>query len=183
MYKKEGEEMKRLIISLFVVCTLLIGNYGELEVMAQTSDVNVKMELAHVNRISAFKAQDGELYVDGYSYIRGVNIPNKSDIIQKLKFIDSSTGKQVLTFNLPNFYSTAASKDPNHGAGEYNYDWAKFKGSIDISSLPSGEYYIKIYTNAKGSKFDEIVTFHSSIQKFDLLVNNKLFRFERDKIH
>lgn len=182
MYKKEGEEMKRLIISLFVVCTLLIGNYGELEVMAQTSDVNVKMELAHVNRISAFKAQDGELYVDGYSYIRGVNIPNKSDIIQKLKFIDSSTGKQVLTFNLPNFYSTAASKDPNHGAGEYNYDWAKFKGSIDISSLPSGEYYIKIYTNAKGSKFDEIVTFHSSIQKFDLLVNNKLFRFERDKI-
>ena len=133
----------------------------------------------HVKRISKFYETNGELYVDGYSYVKGVNIPNQADIIQKLKFVDTITGKQVSTYTLPNYYSTAASNDPNHGNGQYNYDWAKFKGTIDISSLPVGEYYIKVYTNAKGQKYDEIINFHSSINDFSFVVGNKTVYFRR----
>ena len=137
---------------------------------------------SHVKRVSYFRAENWQLYIDGYSYIRGINIPNQSDIIQKLKFVDVESGKQIKTYELPNFYSTAASKDPNHGAGIYNYDWAKFKGDLDVSDLPIGEYYIKIYTNAKGNKYDEIIAFHSSITDFSFKAAGKTFSFKRVEV-
>lgn len=133
----------------------------------------------HIKRVSYFRPENNKLYIDGYSYVRGINIPNKSDIIQKLKFVNVITGKQVKTYELPNYYSTAASKDPNHGNNIYNYDWAKFKGYLDIRDLPVGEYYIKIYTNAKKHAFDEIIAFHSSIGDFTFQINGKKFEFIR----
>lgn len=134
----------------------------------------------YVNRVSHFSAVNGEISLDGYSYVKGVAIPNQSDVIQKLKFVNTETGKQVLTFNISNFYSTAVTKDPNHGNNKVNYDWAKFKDVIDISSLPVGEYYIKLYTNAKGNAYDEIITFHSSITGFSFVNQQKQFNFVRE---
>ena len=147
-----------------------------------TLRLTVTRENPHVKRVSYFRAENEKLYIDGYSYIKGIHIQNQSDIIQKLKFVDSDSGKQVKTYELPNYYSTAASKDPNHGAGIYNYDWAKFKGYLDVSDLPTGAYYIKIYTNAKGNKYDEIIHFHSSIQDFSFKVNRKQFIFKREGV-
>lgn len=134
----------------------------------------------HIKRISKFYVENNKLLYDGYSYIQGVNIPNQKDIIQKLKFVDANTGKQVQTFTLNNFYSSAVSQDPNHGNSQYNYDWAKFKGTLDISSLAIGEYKIKIYTNAKGNQYDEIINFHSSIGDFKFSSRGKIFSFIRD---
>lgn len=134
----------------------------------------------HVKRISKFAVENNKLVYDGYSYVIGVNIPKKGDIIQKLKFVNASTGKQVQTFELDNFYSTAVTKDPNHGAGKVNYDWAKFKGTVDISSLPVGDYKIKIYTNAKGQAYDELINFHSSIGNFKFSSKGKVFSFVRE---
>ena len=134
----------------------------------------------YVNRVSHFSAVNGEISLDGYSYVKGVAIPNQGDVIQKLKFVDTETGKQVLTFNISNFYSAAVTKDPNHGNNKVNYDWAKFKDVIDISSLPVGEYYIKLYTNAKGNAYDEIIAFHSSITGFSFVNQQKQFNFVRE---
>lgn len=133
----------------------------------------------HINRLSYIRNENGMLYLDGYSYIQHVNIPSQTDIIQKIKFVNTSTLQQVLTFDLPTFYSTAATKDPNHGNNVYNYDWAKYRGSIDISSLPIGEYYIKIYTNSKGYQFDTIATIHSGVQDFNIKTNGKTISFNR----
>ena len=175
-----GKEMKKLWTGIGVAVLLAMSTPQMMGYKAEASVVAPYSDSAHVNRISSFKVQGNQLYIDGYSYVKGVNIPSQKDIIQKLKFVDYSTGKQILTFDLPNYYSTAASKDPNHGNNIYNYDWAKFKGNIDISSLPEGEYSIKIYTNAKGNKYDEIITFHSSITGFDMTVNGKTFNFKRE---
>lgn len=172
--------MKKLWTGIGVAVLLAMSTPQMMGYKAEASVVAPYSDSAHVNRISSFKVQGNQLYIDGYSYVKGVNIPSQKDIIQKLKFVDYSTGKQILTFDLPNYYSTAASKDPNHGNNIYNYDWAKFKGNIDISSLPEGEYSIKIYTNAKGKKYDEIITFHSSITGFDMTVNGKTFNFKRE---
>lgn len=172
--------MKKLWTGIGVAVLLATSSPQMMSYKAEASVVAPYSDSAHVNRISSFKVQGNQLYIDGYSYVKGVNIPSQKDIIQKLKFVDYSTGKQILTFDLPNYYSTAASKDPNHGNNIYNYDWAKFKGNIDISSLPEGEYSIKIYTNAKGNKYDEIITFHSSITGFDMTVNGKTFNFKRE---
>ena len=133
----------------------------------------------HINRLSYIRNENGKLYLDGYSYIQQVNIPSQTDIIQKIKFVNTSTLQQVLTFDLPTFYSTAASKDPNHGNNVYNYDWAKYRGSVDISSLPVGEYYLKIYTNSKGYQFDTIATIHSGVQNFNIKTNGKTISFNR----
>ena len=133
----------------------------------------------HINRLSYIRNENGKLYLDGYSYIQQVNIPSQTDIIQKIKFVNTSTLQQVLTFDLPTFYSTAATKDPNHGNNVYNYDWAKYRGSVDISSLPVGEYYLKIYTNSKGYQFDTIATIHSGVQNFNIKTNGKTISFNR----
>lgn len=137
---------------------------------------------SHVNRISYFRKEGNGLYIDGYSYVSTVNIPKKTDIIQKLKFVDANTGKQVKTYQISNFYSTAASKDPNHGNGIYNYDYAKFRQTINVDDLPKGEYNIKIYTNAKGNQYDEIIAFHTSIGNFTMTRNGKTYTFERAKV-
>ena len=108
--------------------------------MVVSPNALVEASSNYVNRVSHFSAVNGEISLDGYSYVKGVAIPNQSDVIQKLKFVNTETGKQVLTFNISNFYSTAVTKDPNHGNNKVNYDWAKFKDVIDISSLPVGEY-------------------------------------------
>lgn len=165
--------------------TLNAGTYYIKVNKRQSKEGTYQLSLsnAHVKRISYFRPENGKLYVDGYSYIKGINIPNQSNIIQKLKFVDVNTGKQVKTYELPNFYSTAASIDKNHGAGIYNYDWAKFRGYIDISDLAKGEYYIKIYTNAKGNQYDEIINFHSSIQNFSFVNKGKTFTFERVRVN
>ena len=148
--------------------------------MVVSPNALVEASSNYVNRVSHFSAVNGEISLDGYSYVKGVAIPNQSDVIQKLKFVNTETGKQVLTFNISNFYSTAVTKDPNHGNNKVNYDWAKFKDVIDISSLPTGEYYIKLYTNAKGNAYDEIITFHSSITGFNFVNQQKQFKFVRE---
>lgn len=152
----------------------------ELESSVVSNSVATLAVDKHVKRISKFVVENNKLVYDGYSYVAGVNIPKKGDIIQKLKFVNASTGKQVKTFELDNFYSTAVTKDPNHGAGKVNYDWAKFKGAVDISSLPAGDYKIKIYTNAKGQAYDEVINFHSSISDFKFSSKGKIFSFVRE---
>lgn len=137
----------------------------------------------HIKRISNLYGTNNGLFIDGYSYVKYTNIAHKSDIIQKLKFVNTTTGKQVSTYQLPNYYSTAASKDPNHGADIYNYDWAKFKGTVMINNLPLGEYYMKIYTNAKGQKFDDYINVHSNIQDFSYQEGDKEFTFNNIKIN
>ena len=85
-------------------------------------------------RISYFRSENGMLFYDGYGYLQGIEIPNKEDVIHKIKFVDASTGKQVQTFNLNHYSSPYVTNDPNHGNGIYNYDWAKFKGYFDVST-------------------------------------------------
>ena len=149
----------------------------------KVKNIPLKVEQVHINRLSDISSQNGQLYLNGYSYVKRIDIPNQKDIIQKLKFVDINTGKQVKTYQLSNYYSTAASKDPNHGAGIYNYDWAKFKGYIDVKDLPIGEYYIKIYTNAKNNKYDEIIAVHSGISDFSFKANGKTYKFVRETVN
>lgn len=153
-------------------------NTLELTVTQETEDEDI-----HIKRISNLYGTSNGLFVDGYSYIKYTNIPSKKDIIQKLKFIDVSSGKQVKTYTLPNFKSDAVTNDSNHGAGIYNYDWAKFKGTITTNDLPIGEYYLKIYTNAKSQKFDEIINVHSSISDFSYEAADKEFMFTRVNVN
>ena len=164
--------MKKRLGLFFTLLSFLLVCLGQVPIVEASSN--------YVNRISHFAAVNGEISLDGYSYVKGVAIPTQNDVIQKLKFVNTETGKQVLTFNISNFYSTAVTKDPNHGNNKVNYDWAKFKDVIDISSLPVGEYYIKLYTNAKGNAYDEIITFHSSITGFSFVNQQKQFNFVRE---
>ena len=164
--------MKKRLGLFFTLLSFLLVCLGQVPIVEASSN--------YVNRISHFAAVNGEISLDGYSYVKGVAIPTQNDVIQKLKFVNTETGKQVLTFNISNFYSTAVTKDPNHGNNKVNYDWAKFKDVIDISSLPTGEYYIKLYTNAKGNAYDEIITFHSSITGFSFVNQQKQFNFVRE---
>ena len=72
--------------------------------MVVSPNALVEASSNYVNRVSHFSAVNGEISLDGYSYVKGVAIPNQSDVIQKLKFVNTETGKQVLTFNISNFY-------------------------------------------------------------------------------
>lgn len=183
-----SEVLSRLnSIGANVYRTDLLGNIV-IKTNGQTATINGQtvaingIKKSHVNRISYFRPEGNGLYIDGYSYVSTVNIPKKTDIIQKLKFVDASTGKQVKTYQISNFYSTAASKDPNHGNGIYNYDYAKFRQTINVDDLPKGEYNIKIYTNAKGNQYDEIIAFHTSIGNFTMNRSGKTYIFERAKV-
>ena len=124
---------------------------------------------------------NNKLYLDGYSYVRTVDIPNTSDTIKKLKFTDVKTNKQAKTYVLPNIKNTALSTSSSHGAGKYNYQWGKFDTGLDVSDLPVGEYILKIYTKAKDQQFDVVIPYHTSFKDFSFELNGKKYLFTTDR--
>ena len=149
----------------------------------KTYTINVKHSSPYygMSRINSLSFSKNKLQLDGYSYVRKINIPNSSDLIKKLKFTDVKTNKQVKTYVLPNVYNTSLSRHENHGAGVYNYDWAKFDTGLDVSDLPVGEYILKIYTKAGDQKFDVVIPYHSSFQDFSFKLNGKTYQFTTDR--
>lgn len=164
----------------FVINRVKIDGLNTVQLTVYEDDVIDSSPENYINRVSQFTVDNNMISYEGYSYVKGINIPNQQDITQKLKFVDSQSGKQVLTYSLTNSYTQSLTNDLNHGAGKYNYDWAKFKGTVDINTLPIGEYYIKLYTNAKGYKYDEVIKFHSSITDFSFETKEKVFNFIRE---
>lgn len=104
-----------------------------------------------------FKRSENVLDINGFAFITGINADDKAEITQEIYYLNLETN-ETIPFNV----ITSSSNAISLGDG-YNYSKVYFKGSLDITDLPAGNYalYIKV-KNGNVEKKSEVVNYYTT---------------------
>lgn len=100
---------------------------------------------------------DGKLVIKGTAFVEGRHQGTAAQISHQLLITNAETGETVKTADLTSY--TGDNGDPNlnlgynHSALGFDYSYGYYKGEIDISDLPIGDYSFVIRTVADGKEF------------------------------
>lgn len=96
------------------------------------------------------KEVDGKLEIKGYNTIKGIDNTLDVDITYKLLFVSELDGKEY-TQIMTRITDKSEITRPVYSTDNYDYTYSWFKGTIDTSKIPDGDY--KIYIISETDKY------------------------------
>ncbi len=95
------------------------------------------------------KEVDGKLEIKGYNTIKGINNDLDIDITYRLLFVSETDSKEY-NLKMTRITDKKEITRPVYSTDSFDYTYSWFKGNIDTSKLPDGDY--KIYIVSESDK-------------------------------
>ena len=98
----------------------------------------IDTDIIYNGRLDSFKFANGKLTVTGYGDIEGYEMPSASSVTHQIIIQNADDLSKKYTYKLNPTYNSWLANDPHNLGGNYAYGW--YEGTIDLSSLPAGNY-------------------------------------------
>lgn len=122
------------------------------------------IEESYLTLLDNFAMKDAKtLTIKGKAYVLGRNQANAQQAIHQLLIQRIDTGETVKTVDLTSYTGDVGDANLNMGYDHpFDYSYGYYKGDIDISTLPMGDYSFTIKTIADGKEFTRTIYGFSS---------------------
>ena len=106
-----------------------------------------RVEKEGIYYLDTLKEKNNKLYIKGYHAIKGINNTKDENFTYKLVFVNQNTNEEI-NKDLNRIMNTSEMTRPVYHTDNFDYTYSWFDGSIDISTMPAGDYNVYVVTES-----------------------------------
>ena len=125
-------------------------------------------------------SEDGVLSIGGLAYISNCDFSNSNNISHVVEIVDLSSNEVIAEFECSN--TDTSWYNINDG---FDYHWAGFSGSYDLSEIGNGNYIFRVRTSYKDKEAltSTLRTYTAGISSFYKTINDNDYRIYADSVY